>query len=210
MGNKKKEALIQFNQEQILASAKKLFEAQGITITTVEDIAREADCSKSTIYVYFKSKDDILNHIIREQMLLLKNTLRGAISRVEDFEGCYFSICNSLVRLQEEYPVYYDLMLGTIRMEEKDFEEKNILYEIYVIGEEINDILEELMIRGIDRGFIRKDIKIVPTIFCLWASISETIRFAEQKQKYFERRLGMTKAEYMEYGFNLLLNSIRE
>ncbi len=49
MGMRKKEALIQFNKEHILASAKKLFETQGITITTVDDIAREADCSKSTL-----------------------------------------------------------------------------------------------------------------------------------------------------------------
>ncbi len=209
MGNRKKEALIQFNKEHILSSAKKLFEAQGISITTVDDIAKEADCSKSTLYVYFKSKDDILNHIILEQMHLLKDALQEGISRAEGFEECYFSICNSLVKLQEQYPVYYELILGTIRLEERDFEEKNILYDIYVVGEEINDIIEELLLRGIESGYIRKDIQVLPTIFCLWAGISETVRFADQKQKYFQMRLGMTKAEYMDYSFHMLLRSIR-
>jgi AcrR family transcriptional regulator len=80
LGRKKKEALIQFNKEHILASAKKLFETRGIILTTVDEIAKEADCSKSTLYVYFKGKDDILNHIILEQMLLLKDTLKDSIT----------------------------------------------------------------------------------------------------------------------------------
>jgi AcrR family transcriptional regulator len=209
LGTRKKEALIQFNKEHILASAKKLFETQGIVITTVDEIAKEADCSKSTLYVYFKSKEDILHHIILEQMTLLKDALKEGISKAEDFEECYFSICNNLVKLQEQYPVYYDLILGTIRLEEKDIEEKNILYDIYVVGEEINDIIKELLERGIERGYIRKDIQVLPTIFCLWASISETVRFADQKQKYFKMRLGMTKAEYMEYSFHMILRSIK-
>ena len=206
---RKKEALIQFNKEHILASAKKLFETQGITITTVDDIAREADCSKSTLYVYFKSKDDLLNHIILEQMLLLKDTLKDVISRAEGFEECYFSICNSLVTLQEQHPVYYDLTLGTIRLEDTDIEEKNILYEIYVVGEEINGIIEELLLEGIESGYIRKDIQVLPTIFYLWSVISETVRFADQKLKYFQMRLGMTKAEYMDHSFHMLLRSIK-
>ncbi len=209
MGRKKKEALIQFNKEHILASAKKLFETRGIILTTVDEIAKEADCSKSTLYVYFKGKDDILNHIILEQMLLLKDTLKDSINGVEDFEECYFSICSNLVKLQEQHPVYYELVLGTIRLEDKDIEEKNILYEIYVVGEEINNLIEELLVRGIEIGYIRKDIQVLPTIFFLWSEISEIIRFADQKQKYFQMRLGMTKAEYMDYCFHMLLRSIK-
>jgi hypothetical protein len=112
------------------------------------------------------------------------------------------------VKLQEQHPVYYELVLGTIRLEDKDIEEKNILYEIYVVGEEINNLIEELLVRGIEIGYIRKDIQVLPTIFFLWSEISEIIRFADQKQKYFQMRLGMTKAEYMDYCFHMLLRSI--
>lgn len=209
MGMRKKEALIQFNKEHILTSAKKLFETRGIILTTVDDIAKEADCSKSTLYVYFKSKDDILNHIILEQMRLLKDTLKDVVDRVEDLEECYFSICSSLVKLQEQYPVYCDLILGTIWLEDKDIEEKNILYDIYVVGEEINDLIEGLLLRGVESGYLRKNIQVLPTIFFLWSGISEIVRFADQKQKYFQMRLGMTKAEYMDYCFHMLLGSIK-
>ena len=55
----KKQKLIEYNKNNIVEAARILFQKNGIVQTTVDDIAREADCSKATIYVYFKNKDDI-------------------------------------------------------------------------------------------------------------------------------------------------------
>ena len=49
MGARKKEALERFNRDNILTAAKELFELNGIEHTTMDDIARQADYSKSTI-----------------------------------------------------------------------------------------------------------------------------------------------------------------
>ena len=62
MGIKKKEALMKFNQDNILLAARHLFESKGIASTTMDDIAKQADYSKSTLYVYFKSKDEIYKY----------------------------------------------------------------------------------------------------------------------------------------------------
>ena len=50
----KKQKLIEYNKINIVEAARILFQKNGIVQTTVDDIAREADCSKATIYVYFK------------------------------------------------------------------------------------------------------------------------------------------------------------
>jgi AcrR family transcriptional regulator len=49
----------EFNRGNILDAAKRLFADKGVAQTTVDDVAREADYSKSTLYAYFKSKDEI-------------------------------------------------------------------------------------------------------------------------------------------------------
>ena len=56
MGARKKLALEQFNRDNILTAARELFETKGVQDTTMDDIALQADYSKSTIYVYFRSK----------------------------------------------------------------------------------------------------------------------------------------------------------
>ena len=76
MPRKKKESLTRFNRENIIQSARALFESRGIEKTTVDDIAKEADCSKSTLYVYFKSKEEILQTILLEQMEQLLSLLK--------------------------------------------------------------------------------------------------------------------------------------
>ena len=58
---KERERRIQreLRREQILAAAKKVFSAKGFTGTTMEDVAREAELSTGTLYLYFHSKDEL-------------------------------------------------------------------------------------------------------------------------------------------------------
>ncbi len=208
MGNKRKEALVQFNRDNMLTAARELFERKGIAATTVDDIAKEADYSKSTLYVYFNSKDEILNTILYEQMCMMKDILEECIHNFKDFTSCYLSICRELVKYQERYPVYYEAMLGEIKITQKDIEERNILYKIYEVGENINDIVKDLLQKGVVCKFIRDDIELIPTVLYLWSGISETIRFANRKQEYLKIRLNMQATDYTEFGFMMLLKSI--
>ncbi|ABK73461.1 TetR family transcriptional regulator [Mycolicibacterium smegmatis] len=47
-------------RERIVAAAAALFEAQGITATTMEQIAAKAPVSKRTLYAHFPTKDDLV------------------------------------------------------------------------------------------------------------------------------------------------------
>lgn len=63
MNDKRKQSLVAFHKETIIKEANELFLHNGIAKTTMDDIAHASGYSKSTIYVYFKSKDDIFQHI---------------------------------------------------------------------------------------------------------------------------------------------------
>jgi AcrR family transcriptional regulator len=45
--------------EEITAAALRVFTRRGLHQTTLEDVAKEAGISKGTIYLYFKSKEDL-------------------------------------------------------------------------------------------------------------------------------------------------------
>ncbi len=209
MGNNKKEALMQFNKELIIRAARQLFEEKGIEATRVDDIAREADYSKSTLYVYFQSKEDILNHILYEQIVMLKELIQDCGQRETDTEKCFYVICEELVKYRDKYPVYFELMLGEIRVTPQDLKEENVLAGIYRVGEELNEVIKTILEKGIEEGYIRKDIEIIPTVLFLWSEISQTISLANKKQEYLEMRLRMKKEEYMKYGFDMILRSVR-
>ena len=46
-------------RRQIMVAAKEVFSIKGFTKTTMEDIAREAELSPGTLYLYFKNKDEL-------------------------------------------------------------------------------------------------------------------------------------------------------
>lgn len=206
---KKKEKLVRFNRNNILETAETLFAEKGVRNTTMDDISRAADYSKSTIYVYFKSKEEIYQHIIYKHMCHLRDAAYQRIQRAERFEQCYYGICGELVTISEQYPLYFESMMDTICIEEKELEQCEILRDIYEAGEAINDNMSILFQRGVQEGFLRPDIPILPSVFTLWASLASIITLAGKKEAYFSKRIGMSKAEFLQYAFQMLLTSLQ-
>ena len=49
----------EMRRQQIMIAAKRIFTQKGYEKSTMEDIAREAELSPGTLYLYFKSKDEL-------------------------------------------------------------------------------------------------------------------------------------------------------
>jgi AcrR family transcriptional regulator len=55
-------------REEIISAAQKLFQQYGLQKTTMEDIARVMGKGKSTLYYYYKSKEEIFDAVLRNEM----------------------------------------------------------------------------------------------------------------------------------------------
>ena len=60
-------ASIRAKRRQIIDGASRVFLAQGFDAASMGAIAREAGVSKGTLYVYFKSKEELFEAIVEEQ-----------------------------------------------------------------------------------------------------------------------------------------------
>lgn len=63
-------------QEQIIASARKLFYKYGFKRVSMDEIAKEAGVTKRTVYMYFKSKEEILKYFINEEMQKMEDLIK--------------------------------------------------------------------------------------------------------------------------------------
>ncbi|HEY6357382.1 MAG TPA: TetR/AcrR family transcriptional regulator [Vicinamibacterales bacterium] len=67
-----------FRRAQILEAARRIFARHGLEGATVDHIARAARVAKGTIYLYFRSKDEILKHAVHEDLDALgRETIPG-------------------------------------------------------------------------------------------------------------------------------------
>ncbi len=81
-GGKKKEAAPtapEGKRERILDAAIKVFAAEGFYNAKVSQIAQQAGVADGTIYLYFKSKDDLLITLFEDRMERVNANLRDAI-----------------------------------------------------------------------------------------------------------------------------------
>jgi len=203
----KKERLLEFNRNNILDSAKQLFLEKGINQTTMDEIAKKADYSKSTIYVYFKSKDEIYNYITLEYMELLRDGLSDALSNTAGFSEGFYAICDTILDFYNTYPLYFESVLGEIKLS-KDKSDV-VLSQIYDVGEQINKVIETYMQAHIYQKHAKSDLPpILQTSFAIWASICGIISIANKKEVYINEAMNVTKEEFMKNGFDLLLRSL--
>ena len=207
MARRKKEPQ-NVHRKNISRAAEQLFMERGIENTSMNDIAKEAGYSKATLYVYFKNKEELIGVLVLESMQKLYDYIRLALAESNDTKERYRKICYGLVNYQEEFPFYFKMVLDTINI---DFESTHFLpeeKETFLIGEQINDLLIDFLKNGIERGEIRSDIEILPTIFSFWGMLSGLIQIATNKESYIGQRMERTKMEFLTYGFDMIYKSI--
>lgn len=207
MGRRKKEPK-SVHRENIASAASVLFMEKGITATSMDDIAKAAGYSKATLYVYFENKEEIIGLLVLDSMKKLYDYIASALEKQETTKARFDFICFGLVRYQEEFPFYFKMVLDKINI---DFENHNYLpeeKETYQIGEEINRKLKDFLISGMEKGDLRDDLKIMPTIFNFWGMLSGLIQLATNKEDYIQIAMDLSKKQFLEYGFHMLYDSI--
>lgn len=68
-------------RERILRGAVKVFAKKGFYASRVNEIARAAGVADGTIYLYFKSKDEILTSLFEDRIARLLDLLRAEVER---------------------------------------------------------------------------------------------------------------------------------
>ena len=199
----KKEAVAALHRARIMTAAEKLFSEKGYEQTTIEDISKESEYSRRTIYAYYESKDDILHCIIETDIENAANDNAG-------FTDAYRAVCRAMRKYRREYPHSLGRLNRSgdeeIGQAVKSAAVKNILR----LGTEINETLEALIIRGQENGEVRKDIIPTLTVYVLWSSIDSLLALAGTKGKFICAQNGMTEEKFLDYGFRQIVNSILE
>ncbi|MCP4344085.1 MAG: TetR/AcrR family transcriptional regulator [Desulfobacterales bacterium] len=67
-------------RQQIMVAAKRVFSAKGFNKATMEDIAKEAELSPGTLYLYFKNKDELFSSLSLKVLQYLNIRLEHVIN----------------------------------------------------------------------------------------------------------------------------------
>jgi AcrR family transcriptional regulator len=113
---------------KILQAAKELFMQKGFEDTSIRNIAEKIEYSPTTIYLYFKDKDDIFCELHKEGFTLLNQYFRPLAHVSDPFERLK-AINKAYITFALENGEFYDLMfiirspINSINKDESDWEE---------------------------------------------------------------------------------------
>ena len=139
-------------KKKIISVAVNLFKKQGFNMTTMEQIAREADIAKGTLYNYFPVKVAIIDESIKrtfkeknQESILELRRLPDTRSRLNLILGELVEGVRAQKEIFEKYLVYRTQMLLSFHQDES---EKSGFYlvanEIIELGQKSGEIRNDL------------------------------------------------------------------
>ncbi len=175
---------------------------------TMRDVIRKTGFSQGTIYNYYKNIDELLAALLGQYMRKMKKILEENMQKEQEFRNCYDQICRDMIKLYEEEPQLFKAMLGEIAFHDHKQQEQDMLYDVFQAGEDLNAVIISLLERGRKEGLVRADLNLYVAVFHLWSGIAQTILFSYSKQNYLKNCFHMTREEYMDQEFELLIRAI--
>jgi TetR/AcrR family fatty acid metabolism transcriptional regulator len=141
--------------QQIIDAAVRVFARNGFYNSRVSDIAREAGIASGTIYLYFKTKDEILVTLFREKMAAFVAALRTEIARERDPEAKIRRLVRLHFEVLEANPDMAEVVQVELRQGQKFFRGASA-HEISAYFELIGSVLQD----GVASGVFRSDLPV--------------------------------------------------
>ncbi|MDM8551422.1 TetR/AcrR family transcriptional regulator [Desulfobacterales bacterium HSG2] len=170
-------------RQQIMVAAKRVFSVRGFNKATMEDIAKEAELSPGTLYLYFKNKDELFSSLSIRILQYLNLRLEHVASSEKELDP--------LEKIEELRDVMYDvyefdplILVNMFHLQSSDTL-KNLSPELLSSLKELSrnslGLMADIFEEGIEKGdFIDRHPMALADI--VWAIFSGIVLWEESKR----------------------------
>ena len=190
----------------ILNAARRVFAEKGVEETSMDDIAREAEYTRRTLYAYFKSRDDIYLMIFLEDMearrQMQQHAIAGKSTGLEMIlawgRAFYQYACRNphAMRLQ----LYWDF-----RGIDQSAVSETVFSRFQTINDKLAEDLRAMFHEGVADGSLRSDIDVDMCISQYLYTLRAVINRAVSPSYSFA---GFDPEPYVEHYLDLLTKAI--
>lgn len=97
----------QKKKEKIIEGATNIFSRFGIKKSTMDEIAQKIRMGKSTLYHYFKNKEEIFLEVVKRESDTLKKSLNKALEEAETSQDKFRTYAKTRMKYLKELSNYY-------------------------------------------------------------------------------------------------------
>lgn len=202
----------ELRREDIVNAAERVFFAKGFERASMDEVAKEAEFSKRTLYVYFSGKEQIYFEIMIRGYRLLLGMLdenfreRGPQSAAEELRCIFFTFFG----FSERYPDYFKAIMEyeTTDPDVRSGVEDASKAECYRLGEQLFGRLAGALRRGEENGELREGLGGEKAALILWACAVGVFNTGEKKGGYLRNCHGTEPRDFVAGAFDWMLRLI--
>lgn len=147
-------------KEEIIESARELFNQYGYKKVSMGEIAENANVTKRTLYSYFKDKDEILKYFIEEEI----DNMKKIIKEIEKENLPFIENVHKTILKVFEYKKKKPF-IKVLTQEYEKLRNKTIDEQLKLLDKNIQDYIREKLIYAVENGYIKNcDIDVVSFI----------------------------------------------
>jgi len=192
----------------ILQAAERVFFKQGIDATTMADVAKEAELAKGTLYLYFKSKDDLCYGINEIGLGLLAKQFIASSKKEERGIDKVVSLGKAYFEFSDKHPEYVEMMLHSDGLNPDEDESENAK-ACAERAQETLGIFVEIIITGIQDGSIKKSVDPLKTAILLWSFSVGLLQVLNRKEHELKSQFDLERDHMTDYFFDFIVNALK-
>jgi AcrR family transcriptional regulator len=169
-------------QKEIMLIALRLFEEAGFQKTSMREIAEAAGMGKSSLYDYFKTKDEIMVYALERRIMEGTETAKSIITNEADYELCLREIMRNHLAFTEKNKSFLVWMNSESAYLDEEYQKR-----LQTIRNTYRDVVESVIISGVSAGVFRKTDTALATRLLVNSMLS--IAFASQSASDLETAL---------------------
>lgn len=196
-------------RQQILNAAERVIRQRGWEATNFGEIAKRARLSRSLVYVYFPTRDDVFHAVCDRGMEDLERRFRQAIAGHPRGLDQLMAIGHAYHDFSEKEPLYFELLSVFQAREFVPDRQRPAGKQSHDHGRNCLALVAQALANGLADRSVRKSVGDPgPTAIAIWAFTHGLIQIASQKEGMLKEHFGLSAAQTLEHGFALLRSSL--
>ncbi len=210
----RKNKIKEIRKNDIIDAAQEVIFSKGYNQASMDEISKQAEFSKRTVYSYFSSKEEIYFEIMVRGYNLLNEQIQNMFNEIPKKTALEKIKQMGLViyKFSTQYPNYFEAIMSYENKEEDfDIQLSNSSRDnCYNLGEILFSYLKITLEEGVKEGLIRDDIDVVNTSVYIWSSTIGLFDVLIKKKKYLENYHARDTDTLLKNGLDMIIYSIKK
>ncbi len=197
-------------RNDIIDAAEKRFFQNGLDGVSMDEIARDLELSKPTLYLYFRNKESLFMAVVLRGMVILRDAFREAVDGEQSGREKILAISQAIVEYAQKHGDYYrlniaarsDRFVPAYGRNEIEGEDTYGEYAAELFGHVMNSVKQ-----GVEDGTLRANLDPMQTAMFISAALETVVQLPLYNQLLLKES-GASLEDYRRQSIDVLLKGI--